>query len=508
MLLKQTRNSFKLLIEKINYQKGCISVQILSLFLYLNFIHTIKNAVYTMKIFLTTLLFLTGLPLICSSKTYVDDMPKDSTSGIIDKAACLIKLEEGRKLFDERRYRDALVVFREAAQKDPYNWKASYWIASSHYAVKNYGYAKKYAEETLIKGGKDSDPEVFEILGGSNHNLGNLDTAQIYYERAKQYLPSKRMKELEIEHRISQIAYAKTQKGIENLRFRMGGDFNSGYNDYSPVVSADGKTMYFTSRRGNTTGGLLNPDDQEYFEDIYRAKWNASENKWDSISNNIERLNTSGFDNLGWISADGLNAVLVMNNTAVEGIKKKNLTKSSDICEAQFTNKGKWTIAKPIKNKTINTTFFEGAPSLTSDGNTMYFVSDRKANKTSTDLYMATKTGKTWGNAVLLPKTINTEYGENTPFVSPDGRFLFFASEGHEGMGGYDLFVAENLGNNTWSDPINLGAQINSVNNESHFTFSKSTGKIYFASYVISGQKGNIDLFEINLSSFKMPVKI
>ncbi len=430
--------------------------------------------------------------------------PKDSVTGIIDKSACLIKLDEGKKIFLERRYRDALVVFKEAAMKDPNSWKADYWISQTHYNLKNYGYAKKYGEDALRKGGKETDPEIFDILGGSYHRLNSLDTAQIYYQRAVTYLSKLRAKDLELDKKIASVAYAKEFASVENKRKPISGDINTNYNDYSAVVSGNGKTLYFSSRRSNTTGGKLNPDDQEYFEDVYRARWSAEKNTWDSITNKLERINTAGFETLCWISADGMQAVSVWNNTATEDKKQ---TKSSDICELSFTNKGKWTAAKIIKNKTINTSFFEGAASLTADGNTMYFVSDRKAEKNATDIYMVQKQGKTWGEAKVLPAQINTPFAETTPFISPDGRFLFFSSEGHTGMGGYDIFVSENSGS-SWSEPINLGAGINTVNNETHFFYSKIASKIYFTGYNFAGQKGNLDIYEIDMKDFSLPVQL
>jgi tetratricopeptide (TPR) repeat protein len=451
------------------------------------------------------LLFLLFTTLSVSIFANTDLNPKDSVTGVIDKAACLVKIDEGKKIFLERRYRDALIVFKEASVKDPNSWKPDYWLSQCHYNLKNYGYAKKYAEESLRKGGKETDPEVFDVLGGSYQRLNSLDTAQIYYQRALTYIPKNRAKELEIERKIASVAYAKEEGKVENKRVSLSTEINTNYNDYSPVISADGKTMYFTSRKSNTTGGRLNPDDQEYFEDVYRAKWNDVNKIWDSVTNKLERINSTGFDNLCWISADGLKAVTVWNNTMTED---KKITGSSDICEVSYTTKGKWTAPKIIKNKSINTSFFEGAATLTADGNTMYFVSDRKGEKTGTDIYVVQKiNGKTWGEAKILPAQINTPFAETTPFISPDGRFLFFSSEGHTGMGGYDIFVCENTGS-SWSEPINLGGGINSVNNETHFFYSKALNKIYFAGYNFTGQKGNIDIYEIDMTNFKLPVNM
>ena len=456
-----------------------------------------------MKILVTVLLLLPVFAVKANTK--FNPGPVDSTASIIDKSAALLILDKGKQLVLENKFREALVTFREAAMKDPYSWKASYWISYCHYKLNNYGYAKQYSLTALAKGGADTDREVFDILGNSYHRLGMLDSAQYFYQQALNEMPKNRAKELNIEGKIAECAFAKNALEKDQLqRVIITGEVNSGYNDYCPILTTDGKTLYFTSRRGNTTGGQLNPDDQEYFEDVYKATWNDETKMWDSITNDIERMNTDGFDALNWLSADNLRGVLTLNITYGES---KIITKSSDICEIEFTKQNKWSLAKPIANKSINTSFMEGSATLTADGNTMYFVSDRKGNTRSTDIYMVRKTGKKWGTAILLPDSINSVGRETTPFITPDGRFLFFSSDGHRGMGGLDIYVCENTGTG-WSSPINLGASVNTVNDDTHFKIYKELNKVMMAAINLSGQKSSFDIYEIPLDKLKLPVKI
>jgi tetratricopeptide (TPR) repeat protein len=455
-----------------------------------------------MKLLITLFLLLPAFSVLANTK-YAG--PVDSTASIIDKSAAILLIDKGKQMVIDRNYRDALLTFREAAFKDPYTWKAPYWISFCHYKLNNYGYAKQYGLSAIIKGGSDVDKEVYDILGNSYHRLSMLDSAQYFYQKAINEMPNNRLKELNIETKIAECAFAKTALEKETLqRVAMKGEINSGFNDYCPLLSADGKTFYFTSRRGNTTGGQLNPDDQEYYEDVYKAMWNAETNTWDSITNDIERMNTDGFDALNWLSKDGLQGVLTVNITYGDS---KLITKSSDICEIGMTKQNKWSSAKPIANKTINTSFMEGSATLTADGNTMYFVSDRKGDKRSTDIYMVQKSGKKWGSAVLLSDSINSVGRETTPFITADGRFLFFSSDGHRGMGGLDVYVCENTGSG-WSSPINLGASINTVNDDTHFKIFKEANKIYMSGINLSGQKSSYDIYEIDLSKVKLPVKI
>lgn len=431
--------------------------------------------------------------------------PPDSVTGIIDRSAALLLIDQGKKMIAEGKLRDALIVFREASVKDQTTWKVPFWIAYCHYRLNNFGYARQYSQEAIRKGNEEVDKEVYDILGSSYHRMGNLDSAVIYYESALAQLSNSRARELNVQKKLDECRYAeRLMKEQPNLRVALRGDVNSGFNEYSPLLTTNGKVLYFTSRRGNTTGGRVNPDDQEYFEDIYRAEWNDAARMWDSVNNNIERLNTDGFDAMSWISSDGMRAITVYNNSATPA---KNQTKSSDICEVELTNKGKWTASKPIANKSINTSFFEGAATLTGDGNTMYFVSDRKGDKRSTDIYVVQRQGKKWGIAQALPDSVNTSGRETTPYITPDGRFLFFSSDGHKGMGGMDVYVCENTGTG-WSSPMNLGAAVNSVNDDTHFTIYRELNKAMITGFNLQGQKSSMDMYELDLSKLTLPVKL
>ncbi|MEJ6616574.1 MAG: hypothetical protein QNL61_06625 [Crocinitomicaceae bacterium] len=429
--------------------------------------------------------------------------PPDTTTSFIDKTASVYFLEEGKVLYEEGKIKAALVKFREAGLKDPYSWKASYWIGQCHYYLNNYGYALKYAHQTLNLGGEKVNDEIYYRIATANHRLGNLDSAIVNYKKALSIVTKTRAKVLNIEQCISECEFAK--KALEGeskyTRTRLKGDINSGYDDYNIVPLTDGKTVYFTSRRSNTTGGGMNPDDQTFFEDVYMAKWNSEKKEWGSITNYLGKLNSIGFDALNYVSPDTLYGVMTLNSTETED---KKTTKGSDICEIKRNSKGTWNTPHIIKNKTINTSYFEGAATLTADGNTMYFVTDRKGEKSSTDIYVVEKNGKNWGTATPLPLTINTAGRETTPFITPDGRYLFYSSDGLLGMGGLDIYVVENQGG-IWGTPMNLGSEINTVNNDTHFVYSAELKKAYISGFELIGDKASIDIYEIDMSKFVMP---
>ena len=452
------------------------------------------------------LMFLTVFMLIISAGKAMANhempAPPDTVTSIADRSAALLIIEDAKKLYTEGKVRDALIKFRQAAVKDPNSWKPPYWISNCHYSLDNYGFALQYALQAVSMD-KEIDKDIYELLGKSHHRLGNLDSAIVYYQIAAEKLSKSAVKDLRISEKIEECKYAKLQ--LANAPFaekvKMPGEVNSGYHDYSPILVNGGKGLYFTSRRNNTTGGMMNPDDDLYFEDIYYAQWNEEEAKWDSVTNSLDRLNGLGFESISYISRDGLNAMMVINNTQAED--EPIQTRSSDIFELQYTNKGKWGKPKAINNKSINTSYFDACPTVTADGNTMYFVSDRNMSKKMTDIYVVQKVGKTWGVAVPLD-SVNTTGNETTPYITPDGRYLFFSSDRLSGMGGYDIYVTENLGS-TWSKPVNLGAAVNTVNNDTHFQYYPDLKKAVFAGFMLQGQKASLDLYEIDMTNFVMP---
>ena len=428
--------------------------------------------------------------------------PPDTVTSVIDRSAALLIIEDGKKMFTDGRVRDALIKFRQASVKDPNSWRPPYWISMCHYSLDNYGFALQYGNEAIQKS-SSVDKDIYELLGKAHHRLGHLDSAITNYEIALKVMTKNSLRDARIPERIKECQFAQEAMKKANFaeKVRLEGDVNSGFNDYAPIVIKGGQEMYFASRRANTTGGGLNPEEGQYFEDIYRAKWNQEEQIWDSVTNNLDRLNGDGFEAFSYITDDGLHGIITINNEAVD---EKIVTRSSDIFEVEFSNKGKWGTPKMIKNKSINTSYFDASATVTADGNTMYFVSNRNAEKRKTDIYVVEKVGKTWGTAVVLSDSINTPGNEATPFISPDGRFLFFSSDYHLGMGGYDIFVSENLGN-TWSKPVNLGAAINSVNDDTHFVHYGDLKKAYFATFVLVGHKASMDIFEIDMTNFIMP---
>jgi tetratricopeptide (TPR) repeat protein len=430
-------------------------------------------------------------------------LPPDSSSSLVDRAAAVLLIDEGKQLLNSGKTRDALTKFRQAQIKDKYSSRSAYWIGRAHYNLSNYGYALKYAKQAEALS-QAADGDVFFLLGQSYHRIAELDSARMNYDLAELQLSRAKKRVYNIGRLIEEIQFAEKMMAMETpwKRMLLKGPVNSGFDDYAPIKVPEMMKLYFVSRRPDTEGGELNPDDQRYFEDIYMAKWNEEEGIWDSITNELGKINSIGFDAVAHL-ADGGKRMYLTRNTAI--VDMKDHTRSSDICVAEMSNQGRWNTPKPIRNKTINTSYFDGAPTLTADENTMYFVSDRRGEGHMSDIFVVERIGRKWGEAKPLPDKINTPGNETTPFITPDGKFLFYSSDGKIGMGGYDIYVTQNLGNGEWSDPINLGPEFNSVNNDTHFRFYPELKKAFLSSYRIQGEKASIDIYEMLLDGWDIP---
>lgn len=253
---------------------------------------------------------------------------------------------------------------------------------------------------------------------------------------------------------------------------------NSKFDDMIPNVTPDNNLLYFSSNRNYI---------KEYEAYIYSGQY--SENK-KGLWQKAVQIPISSYDdeNVVGITPDG-NKMLVYANGdyATHDIK-------------MYTRKGvKFTKAQaselPID---INTDGVEMGACFSPDGNTMYFASDRPGGRGGLDLYVSHKglDGK-WGPAQNMGSDINTEYDENFPTVSPDGKAFYFASKGHDGIGGYDIFrTSFDESSGKWYKPLNVGFPFNTPLDNTKVTFT-SDGVAYIAAKRKEGI-GNLDIYRVD----------
>ncbi len=402
----------------------------------------------------------------------------------------LFKKMKAQTKLTEKDYRGALAIYKELSDKKPENAKLAYKVGECYLLLK----MKKEAITSLEKAyklNKNVHKEIHLLLGKAYHLNNQLDKALAEYDTFKKAAGDGLQKSSGIDNLIKQCNFAKEQiKNPKNVTIsNLGATVNSSYADYAPSVNADESVLIFTSRRENTTGGGKDPYDFQFNEDIYISLWDKSSNMWKNSQQISPLINTEGHDASLSISPNG-QVIYIYKNDA-------NGKNGGDIYESKLSADHSWLIPKPLP-ATVNSPYFESSASVTEDGSTLYFASERKGGNGNSDIYRSTKDAKgEWGPAENLGKEINTEDDEICSFISSDGKTLYFSSKGLLGMGGYDIFKSVNE-NGKWSPPENLGYPINSTEDDLHFVKTKNGNHGYFSS--IRDNKSDRDIYLINFN--------
>lgn len=269
----------------------------------------------------------------------------------------------------------------------------------------------------------------------------------------------------------------------------IGSPINTEETEGVPIISADESVMIFTYVGTKSTGGLLNdmlkPDAIEgtYHEDIFIST-RETDSTW-NVPVGISSLNSKANDAAVALSPDG--QILF---SFVSDVKNPGDLYFSSL------NGSEW--SKPEKlNSNINSDFWEGSCSITSDGRYLYFASERPGGLGGRDLYISEKINGEWGPAVNLGPSINTQYDEDAPFIHPDGITLFFSSEGHKSIGGYDIMYSIKKDNN-WIEPISMGIPLNTTEDDRYYVINAKGDVGYFSSNRGgTGGKGKQDIYTV-----------
>ncbi|MGD0341758.1 MAG: hypothetical protein ABSA76_08640 [Bacteroidales bacterium] len=257
---------------------------------------------------------------------------------------------------------------------------------------------------------------------------------------------------------------------VEFSKKMLGGGFSQGSINENPAVSFDGNSIVYTERRGMVNAILYSRKD--------RGVWQSPIDITDMIKAGEDCSSCS-------LNKDGTELFLYKNDGNDGNIYFSTLVD------------GTWTPIKKL-NKNINTKYYESHASISSDGKKLYFTSNREGGAGSLDIYVSEKDASgDWGPAVNLGNTINTPYNEDTPFITDNDSVLYFSSEGHLSMGGYDIFRSVKQGT-AWKTPSNLGFPINTTDDDKFFQ-PVNGGKNAFYSMITDYKKK--DIFFLGMGS-------
>jgi len=296
---------------------------------------------------------------------------------------------------------------------------------------------------------------------------------------------------------------ALIEKDQEKLTgINLGPEINTQFSEIKPTPSADGKKLYFsTDNTSESYGG----------KDIFVSEF--KDGKWQKAVNIGAHINTKKDESINSITADG-NRIILFGNY-------KNSFGRGDIFYADKTL-GSWGGIEHF-NSPINGFYNDCNGFITSDGKAILFTSDREGNIGKRylkderfhgdywgnfDIYVCVKTEKGWSEPINLGPTINTPYCEYTPFLHPDGKTLYFSSDGHYGLGRLDIFKSERLDEKSWtkwSEPINLGKGINSPDQEWGYKIATAGDFAYYSAWKEGEGFGKSDIYKVKIPDEVMP---
>lgn len=353
-------------------------------------------------------------------------------------------------------YADALPYYQRLSKDYPENYNLVYRIGlcylnlpgQKNLATDYLDRASRNSSASYREGSLSQTTAPYEVW----YYLGEACRINYQFEKAKEafkkyretLLPDDTENIIFIDHQIGVCDDATTlmENPVQFTEENLGELINDSNSNFNPVVSSDGNAMAYMSSL-------------KFYDAVFVVR--KDKNRWSSPVNITPELQSDGDLYISYLSPDGTTLYLSRDDD-----------NNSDIYVSRYDGT-KWSVATKL-DKTINTKGWESHAVLTDDGKSMIFASDRPGGFGGLDLYISyLNADGTWGNPVNLGPEINTPFNEDRAFLSGNGQHLFFTSQGHFNMGGFDLFRSDRNQNGQWSKPQNLGYPINTPDDDVFF---------------------------------------
>ncbi len=398
---------------------------------------------------------------------------------------------ESYYLFEE--YRDALPLYQQILAEDPENYNINFKIGicylndpylkskSVSYLIKAAGNIDPKCNPTSFKE-KKAPPEALFFLGNAYRINDRLDEAIDSYKKFLEILNPEIYDEELVKNQIKtcEIAFKLKANPKYVISENLGEIVNSQFSDINPVISGDESSLVYTKKL-------------RFYDAVFYSRKDSG--KWTNPVNLTPEFALDGNSYSTGISYKG-DEIFVYRSDGYDG----NIYVSKLIGD-------KWSKLQKL-NDNINTKYWESHASISADGKTLYFTSNRKDGYGGLDIYKSERKGSgDWGPAVNLGNVINSEYNEDTPFITTDGKTLYFSSLGHYNMGGYDIFYSTLSENGRWSTPVNLGPPVNTTGDDLFFAPGKDDQYAYYSIYKPDEVYGLNDIYRVEVFSERHPRK-
>lgn len=463
-----------------------------------------------MKTYILNIFTLLAVCLSLNATVLAQDFEPSKLAESLEKMSYKDKFELANRLMADNLYVYAAKVWVDIIDKEEGNGNVYYKTGLCYLNIMNEkSKALPYLKDAEKDISKRYDPfsfmeknapiETYYYLGKAYHLNEELDKAVEAYTTYQTSAHNKHTLQPIAALSLAQVSVAK--KMIADPKSftisNVGNQINSAYDEYSPVVTLDESTMFFTSRRlrkDSTNKGFFSYEDGKLYEDVYVSYKDLKTGEWmePEILGEISR-DRKPETNEATISVSGDGQLLFVYKSS-EG--------NGDIFVSEREGEGysvPLSMGKGEDHSDINTDSWETHATISADGRTLYFVSDRPGGLGGRDIYRSVKlpTGQ-WSKALNIGAPINTPYDEDAPFFHPDGKTLYFSSNGKNSMGGFDIFYSMNIEGDKWSTPFNIGYPLNSVTDDIFFTTTADGQRGYFSSSKVGGI-GEKDIYTIDL---------
>ena len=437
--------------------------------------------------------------IYCFSLSVFAQKTDSEIIAFIDDASVKQLVNKNTELLMNARYRMALIVSEKLIEKDAQNanfkYRKGYALSQQAEKIKEaIEQLEKITDQTTKKYNASSHKETkapidtYYHLASCYHHEGDLENAKKYYSKYLEVAPKKTALRGFAQLGLEQCnANERTINKTASITIRnMGSVINTSAPEYSAAISLDGSALYFTSRRlwdDSSNFEYIDPKTDTYLEDIY-VTYKDFDGDWEEP---IRLEASSPSENQATISVSADERRLYVYN---------DRTGNGDIFYSDFQS-GRFETLNSFELEGVNTDSWEPHITVTPDGKTVYFVSNRKGGYGGRDIYRITKLPDgSWSQAFNLGSNINTPYDEDSPFIAIDNKTLYFSSNNPNSIGGFDIFVSIMDESGNWSSPMNMGTPINSTGDDLYYTMT-SDGKFAYITSFRSEGFGEKDIYEI-----------
>ncbi len=403
------------------------------------------------------------------------------------------KLKRAEHLFAHFAYKEAIDLYQELYAQQIDLPKVTERLANS-YRFLNDTHNAEIWYERFIAFGKYSANDIFyySLALRSNGKTQLADDWMLVFKK----INASDSRALAFDYKESKLREIESKRSnftIHNLAFNTAGI------EFSPAFVQDKQLAFVAADPNQLVIKREFSWNQTPFLDVYLVD-KASDTTFGIPYRIPGKINSKFHDGPATFSKNGDVVFFTRNNY----LKNKKLSKDGvlklTLLQAEKTEKGKW---KNIREVRLGSKEYSvGHPSMSEDGTKIVFTSDMPGSLGGTDIWMIRKSGNTWSKPINLGPQVNTEGNEMFPFIAPNGD-VFFASNGHIGLGGLDLFYAP-LKNNEYKNAVNLGAGLNSPKDDFGLIVTSDFTKGYFTSNR-EGGKGDDDIYAV---SFLKPIQI